>query len=75
MQKLRDLITCLIILSTLTEELPSASKREVEFGNMPKLPLKIPYLLSLEMSLPAQNSHSSVLEIGPSVFHSLILKL
>lgn len=75
MQKLRDLITCPIIVNTLTEELHSASKREVEFGNMPKFPLKIPYLLSLQMSLPTQNSHSSVSEIGPSVFHSLILKL
>lgn len=75
MQKLRDLITCLIIVNTLIEELPSASKGEVEFRNMPELPLKIPYLLSLEMSLLTQNSHSSVLETGPSVFHSLILKL
>ena len=75
MQKSRDLITRLIIVSTLVEELPSSGKGEVEFINMLEPPLKIPYLLPLEMSLSTQSTYSSILETGPSDFRTVNLKL
>lgn len=54
-QKSRHRITHQIIVNILTEELYSTSKEELEFRNMPKLPLKIAFLLSLEMSVSTES--------------------